>query len=182
VVRRADATKRAKRRVLLVPLLRAVAVTVIVFTLYFTLPFDKASEFNSAAALFIGLVAVAALLAWQTRAIVHDPHPRARAFEALTTSFPIAVLVFATTYFLMGQADPENFTQPLSRVDALYFTVVTFATVGFGDITPVAELARITVTIQIVVDLILVGLVVRVFIQSVQRGLARRDETDSADE
>ena len=82
----------------------------------------------------------------------------------------------------MGQADPENFTQPLSRVDALYFTVVTFATVGFGDITPVAELARITVTIQIVVDLILVGLVVRVFIQSVQRGLARRDETDSADE
>ena len=62
-------------------------------------------------------------------------------------------------------------------MDALYFTVVTFATVSFGDITPVAELARITVTIQIVVDLILVGLVVRVFIQSVQRGLARRDET-----
>ena len=182
MVTRGDATARANRRMLLVPLLRAVAVTVIVFTLYFTLPFDKASEFNSAAALFIGLIAVATLLAWQARAITHDPHPRARAFEALTTSFPIAVLVFATTYFLMGQADPANFTQSLSRVDALYFTVVPFATVGFGDITPVSELARLTVTIQIIVDLILVGLVVRVFVQSVQRGLARRDETDSADE
>lgn len=181
MVTRVDDT-RGRRRMLLVPVLRAVAVTVIVFTLYFTLPFDKASHFNTALALLIGLAAVAALLTWQARAIARDPHPRARAFEALTTSFPIAILVFATTYFLMGQADPENFSQPVTRVDTLYFTVVTFATVGFGDITPVSELARLTVTIQIIVDLILVGLVVRVFVQSVQRGLARRDEADSAPE
>jgi voltage-gated potassium channel Kch len=83
----------------------------------------------------------------------------------------------------MGQADAANFTQPLTRVDALYFTVVTFATVGFGDVTPRSELARLTVTVQIVFDLILVGLVVRVFVQSVQRGLARRDDaSESADE
>ncbi len=177
------AGRRSRRRMLLVPLVRAVAVTVIVFTLYFTLPFDKASQFNSVVALLIGLAAVAALLTWQARAITRDPHPRARAFEALATSFPIAILVFATTYFLMGQADPANFTQPITRIDALYFTVVTFATVGFGDVTPVSEIARLAVTVQIVVDLILVGLVVRVFIQSVQRGLARRDDdSQSADE
>lgn len=176
------AGRRGRRRILLVAVVRAVAVTVIIFTLYFTLPFDKASTFNTAVALLVGLVAVGALLTWQARAIARDPHPRARAFEALTTSFPIAILVFATTYFLMGQADAASFTQPLTRVDALYFTVVTFATVGFGDVTPVSELARLTVTVQIVVDLILVGLVVRVFVQSVQQGLARRDDSESADE
>ena len=81
----------------------------------------------------------------------------------------------------MGQVDPANFTQDLSRVDALYFTVTTFATVGFGDIAPVSEEARIITTVQIVIDLILVGLVVRVFLGSVRAGLARRDDGSDQD-
>jgi voltage-gated potassium channel len=169
------------RRRLLVSLLRAVVVAVLSFTLYFTLPFDKASAFNTGVALLIGLVLVTILLAWQARQIAHDPHPRARAVEALVTSFPIAVLVFATTYFLMSEGSPESFNQPLSRVDSLYFTVSTFATVGFGDVAAVTEAARIIVTIQIVVDLILVGLVVRVFLSSVQSGLERQASAESAE-
>ena len=35
-------------------------------------------------------------------------------------------------------------------MDALYFTTVTFATVGFGDITPVSQLARGVVTVQMI--------------------------------
>jgi voltage-gated potassium channel len=51
-----------------------------------------------------------------------------------------------------------------------------FATVGFGDITPVTELARILTTVQMVGDLVLIGLVLRVFLTAVERGRRRAAE------
>ena len=45
-------------------------------------------------------------------------------------------MVFASTYFVMERVSAANFTQPLTRTGALYFTVTVFSTVGFGDITP----------------------------------------------
>ena len=49
---------------------------------------------------------------------------------------PLFLLLFASTYFLMERASAASFTQPLTRTDALYFTVTVFSTVGFGDISP----------------------------------------------
>ncbi len=96
--------------------------------------------------------------------------------EGLATTFPLVVLLFATTYFVMDQYQAHSFTQGMTRVDSLYFTVTTFATVGYGDITPVTESARLTVILQMVVDLVLIGLVARAFVNSVRTGLARRDD------
>ena len=53
------------------------------------------------------------------------------------------------------------FTEPLSRTDGLYFTVTTFATVGYGDIAPRTELTRSLVTIQMLVGLIAVGVIAK---------------------
>jgi hypothetical protein len=169
-----------RRRALLLPILRTIGVTVVVFVLYFTLPFDKKSSFNTALALLIGLVLVAVLLAWQARAITRAPYPRLRAVEALLTSFPIVVLLFSTIYFLMDEGSPRAFSQAMTRLDSLYFTVTVFATVGFGDITAVSEPARGVTTVQMIVDIVLLGLVVRVFLQSVRTGLARRDADPEA--
>lgn len=174
-------TRRARRRAVLSSMLRSVIVTVVVFVLYFSLPFDEKSAFNTGLALFIGLVAVAAVLIWQARSIAHSPIPLVRAVEGLITSFPMVVLLFATTYFVMEQYQKGSFTQEMTRVDSLYFTVTTFATVGFGDITPVSEGARMVVTLQMVIDLILIGLVARAFVNSVRTGLARRDATSDED-
>jgi len=44
----------------------------------------------------------------------------------------------------------------------VYFAVVVLSTVGFADIIPVSELARIMVTAQIVLQITLLVLVVRV--------------------
>jgi hypothetical protein len=75
----------------------------------------------------------------------------------------------------MNEYEPNSFTQPMTRIDSIYFTVTTFATVGYGDIAPVTENARLTATLQMVVDLVLIGLVARAFAMSVRTGLARRD-------
>ena len=166
--------RKARRRIALVSLLRSVVVTLVVFVLYFTLPFDRAHVFNTAAALLIGLAAVSVLIVWQAWAISRSPIPVLRAVEGLATSFPLVVLLFATAYFVMEQYQAHSFTQPMSRVDALYFTVTTLATVGYGDITPVAESARVTVMLQMVVDIVLIGLVARSFVASARTGLARR--------
>jgi hypothetical protein len=170
-----------RRRAVLRSILRSVAVTMVVFVLYFTLPFDEKSPFNTGIALFIGLVAVAGLIAWQAVSIAHSPFPLVRAVEGLITSFPLVILLFATTYFVMDDYQVNSFTQPMTRIDSLYFTVTTFATVGFGDITPVAESARMVVTLQMVIDLVLIGLVARAFVNSVRTGLARRDSASEED-
>jgi hypothetical protein len=53
------------------------------------------------------------------------------------------------------------FTERLDHTRALYFTITVFSTVGFGDITPRADLARIIVSIQMLLDLVILGSVVR---------------------
>ena len=64
----------------------------------------------------------------------------------------------------------------MTRTDALYFTVTVFATVGFGDIAANTEAARLVVTGQMIADLIIIGLGVRVIVGAVRRSRQRRPE------
>ena len=83
--------------------------------------------------------------------------------------------MFASTYVLLSRSDPATFTEPLSRSDALYFTVTIFATVGFGDISAQTETARLVVTTQMLLDLVVLGLGIQVILGAVKRGKADRD-------
>ena len=47
---------------------------------------------------------------------------------------------------------------------------LVFATVGFGDITATSQTGRLLVTAQMILDLIVLGLGIRVFLGAVQRG------------
>ena len=79
-----------------------------------------------------------------------------RAIETLAVAIPLFLLVFASTYLMMANAQAQAFTEPPSKTNALYFTV--FATVGFGDITPKTEAARVATMVQMIADLVAVGL------------------------
>ncbi|MFJ5776245.1 potassium channel family protein [Streptomyces sp. NPDC093094] len=68
--------------------------------------------------------------------------------------------------------------EPLSHSDALYFTVTVFSTVGFGDITAKTEAARLVVTAQMLADLVIPGLAVKVVVGAVRRGRQRRDDAN----
>ena len=86
-------------------------------------------------------------------------------------------MLFASTYFLMERASAANFTQPLTRTDALYFAVTVFSTVGFGDITAKSETARVVLIVQMLADLALLGAGLRVLLGAVQRSRERRPDT-----
>ncbi len=157
-------------------LLRSLLVAAAVVVVYFLLPMSSALTASSAAVLVTGVGFVVLLLVMEVRAIKVSPYPRVKAFEALAVTLPMFLVVFATTYFLMGQADAGAWSEPLSRLDALYFTLTVFATVGFGDITAVSEPARAVVTGQMAGNLVLIGVVTRVIVRAVEQGIARRAE------
>jgi voltage-gated potassium channel len=148
---------------------------VFVIVCYFVLPLSSAFTSTTVVLLGAGLVAVSALLAWHLRSIMRSPYPRVRAVAALATTVPLFLVVFATAYFVMSRTLHGNFSERLSRLDSAYYTVTVFATVGFGDITPLTSAARAVTTLQMVGDVILVGLVAQVIVGAVRQGVRRQE-------
>jgi ion channel len=146
---------------------RSLVTTVVLVVLYYVLPLNHVK--NVPATLAVGLVILAAITALQLRVISGSAHPALQAIEALATTLPLFLLLFASAYFIMAGASPANFsTHSLTRTDALYFTVTVFSTVGFGDISAASQSARLVVTVQMLLDLLALGLVVRAFVSAVQ--------------
>ncbi|MFL6132517.1 MAG: potassium channel family protein [Nocardioidaceae bacterium] len=162
-------------------LLSSAIVSTAIVVGYFVLPLSSAITTATAFVLAGGLCTVALLLAWHLRSILRSPYPRVRAVAALATTVPIFLVVFATTYFVMSRTDSAQFSEPLSRLDSAYYTVTIFATVGFGDITPVTSAARATTMLQMIGDVILVGLVAQVIVGAMRQGIRRKEAEGSTD-
>ena len=142
---------------------------------YYLLPLDNVAGISLAISLAVGLLALTAGVAYQVRAIIRHPHSAVRAIEALAITVPVFLLLFAATYFMMEQSNPDHFNvDSLTRTDSLYFTVTVFATVGFGDITATSQAARVVVIAQMILNLLVVGLVVKVFLGAVEIGRGLR--------
>jgi len=164
----------ASRRLVVRGLLRASLTATVLVVLYFTLPITGSLDGSAALLLVAGLLGFAGVITWQVRAVLRSQYPGLRAIEALAFAIPLFLLVFAAAYLRMADADAGAFSEPLSRTDALYFTITVFSTVGFGDITPKTDLARVATMVQMLGDLLVVGLVLRVMLGAVKAGLQRR--------
>ena len=154
--------------------LRASLTSTVLVVLYYRLPFTAVVDASTFLLLAAGLLVFAAVITWQTRSILRSEYPALRAIEALAAAIPLFLLVFAATYLKLAAAQPSAFSEPLSRTDALYFTITVFSTVGFGDITPVATPARVIAMVQMLGDLVVVGLVLQVMLGAVKEGRQRR--------
>jgi hypothetical protein len=168
-----DLGARQHRRLIAAGLLRASLTTAVLVALYFAMPLDEPLEMSAAGRLIVSLIVFAGVVTWQIRLILRSRYPGIRAAEALAFSASLFLLIFASTYFLMAD-NSANFSQAMTRIDALYFTVTTFATVGYGDITATSQLARSIVTIQMILDLLILGLGVRALVGVVRLGKERQ--------
>jgi len=160
-------------------LLRALGSTVGLVAIYYLLPLDRTSIPVAVGMLAVGLLALAGLVAFQVRSILRATFPALRAVGALATSVPLFLLLFAGTYYVIGGISEANFSEPLTRTDALYFTVTVFATVGFGDIVATTEGARVVVMGQMVAGIVIIGLGARIIVDAVKRGQQRQPEPAS---
>jgi voltage-gated potassium channel len=164
----------APRRRVALALLRASLTATVLVVLYYTVPVSGAMDASAVALLLGGLLLFAVVITWQIRAILESSYPALRAVEALAFAIPLFLLLFALVYFKMADLQAQAFSEPLNRTGALYFTITVFSTVGFGDITPVATSARVTTMVQMLGDLVVVGLVLRVMLGAVKEGRERR--------
>ncbi len=148
--------------------LRVAGSVAALVALYYLLPLNSSSTPAAVAMLLGGLAAFVALVALQVRLITRSRFPVLRAAEALATSIPFFLLLFASTYVVLAALSARNFGRHLSHTDGLYFSVTVFSTVGFGDIAAKTQTARLVVTGQMITDLIILGLAIKVIIGAVR--------------
>ena len=166
-----------RRREIWLGMLRALATTTALVALYYLVPLDRlASNVPLVVTLVAGLVILVAVASWQLRVVLRARYPGVRAAIALAATVPLFLLLFASAYYVSSRGTPGSFSSHLTRTDALYFTVTTFTTVGFGDITATSQTTRLVVTVQMILDLLALGLGIRVFIGAVKR--ARESQSD----
>jgi voltage-gated potassium channel len=172
-----DQETATRRRLVVLALARALASTAALVAVYYVLPLDSLSRVPLAITFLGALVILTAVTAWQVRSVLVSPNPAVRAIEGVATSAPLFLLLFAAGYYAMAHSRPDSFNvHDFTRTDSLYFTVTVFSTVGFGDITATSQVARIVVTLQMVLDLIVLGLGVRVFVGAVRLGRKRKGQ------
>lgn len=165
---------RERRRVLARSGLRILGIALGMLLLYAVVPVPGTSGAAALLGMIAGLVLFLVLVGWQLHTIVRAEHPVLRAAEVVVFALPMLVVIFAFTFLTISRADPQSFSEPLGRVDALYFTVSTLATVGFGDITPTSPGARLVVTFQMLFDLALLAGLVRLVVLATRTGLRRQ--------
>ncbi|MFF9643754.1 potassium channel family protein [Kitasatospora aureofaciens] len=85
----------------------------------------------------------------------------------------VAMTIFSASYYAMGR-HKADFAGLETRLDALYFTVVTMSTVGYGDITPVSQTARLVVVLQIGYNFVFLAAAAGTASRAVRSGIERR--------
>ncbi|WP_075827844.1 potassium channel family protein [Cellulosimicrobium sp. CUA-896] len=148
------------------------ASTVACLTVYYgvPLPHDGSPPGAQVAVFAVGLVLLCAVLTVQVRRQVrawHEPSVRVQSVVGLL--LPL-ITFFAAVYYVMA----DQFVGIATRTDALYFAVVTLGTVGYGDVHPTGDAAKIVTMVQIVLDLLVVGVLVSVATGRVRARAERR--------
>jgi hypothetical protein len=88
----------------------------------------------------VGLLAAAAALRFAMSATKID----AEHLYASLSAYLLAGIYFGLLYWVLEQMIPGIFTSPthFSQTSAIYFSFVTLATLGYGDIVPRGDIAR----------------------------------------
>ncbi|MFF2651141.1 potassium channel family protein [Streptomyces sp. NPDC058045] len=152
--------------------------------LHFLLPehlFGPEHPVLSWTAFSVALAVIATLLLLQVRDIqLGRVRSMKRPGIVIVALMSLTLLTFSTAYSAMAR-EPGQFDGLRTRLDALYFTLVTLATVGYGDVTASGQAARLVTMLQIVYDLVILTAAATAlshYLRSQLRSRAGRDGTD----
>lgn len=167
--RLSDLTGAERRRAVALAIVKVIAVWVALFGAYYLAPVTLLGARHALLFLIGASGAFVLLVIWQVHRIGKAKLPTVQAVQALGLLIPFFLVLFASFYLSLGTVAPGNFSQLLDHTASLYFTVTVFATVGFGDIVPVTALARLVTAVQMMLDLVVLGAVVRIVLFAARR-------------
>jgi voltage-gated potassium channel len=163
-------------RVASVALLRATLSVAAMVAAYFLVPTRAGGTGSDWPWVLLAVSVFGVIVGIQVPAIVKAEHPVLRALESLAILLPAYLLIFARIYLSTSLTHASAFSQPLTAASALYFTVSVFASVGFGDIVAHTDSVRLLVTVQMLLNLVVFGVVIRLVVSAARRGIARRGD------
>ena len=148
---------------------RGTATFVAVLVLYFAVPLEATP---SPARLVVGLVLTLSALGWVAMIITREARKElsgaAQGLRGrhLALLLELALVLFALTYYLLAIHGTDQMVGIGTRLDALYFTASTMATVGYGDVHPVGQVARGVATAHLVFDVVVLALAARLAVRA----------------
>jgi len=152
---------------------RSIAISVSLITVmvaaYYLLPWNGHGARALLFRMGFGLVLLVVATILSIKNVLRSQYPILRAFEALGLVVGFAVVSFASLYVFISSRSVTSFSEVLGKTDGLYFSLTTATTIGYGDITAQTEGARIVVMIQMVVNVVVVGVAARAIIAAARR-------------
>ncbi|MEV6108982.1 potassium channel family protein [Streptomyces sp. NPDC051940] len=142
---------------------------------YFFLPlhwFGPERPVLSWGAFAMVLALIAVLLLKEIRDVLVDRRDT-RPAVVIPLLMAATVLTFAASYVELARHKGE-FEGLNTRVDAIYFTVVTLATVGYGDIVPRGQAGKLVVLLQILYTFVFLTAGATALTQRVRRRVGER--------
>ena len=166
-----------KRKALVRSLTRGTVGVTALLLAYGYLPL--AAETNAALVVRIlaaGIIMVV-FVVYEIRMISRAEFPQLRAADALLVGVTLITVVFASIYLSMSKASPPSFNEALDRTGAMYLTMTTLTTIGYGDVVARTNAARVAVMIQMVFNVAFIGLAVKWISFTARRRLLGSDRS-----
>jgi len=108
--------------------------------------------------LALGTLLLLQVITHLLRFIVTAPRVDVEVLAAGVATYLVIGLVWAMLYLLVGFADPKAYQLSTGKVldgfNAVYFSFVTLTTIGYGDISPVAPIARMLAILEAVMGVL----------------------------
>jgi len=109
---------------------------------------------------FVVIVGSIPLTVKRIKGVSTSHTPYLEAGLAILMMVAMVTIGFAAVYAALSRRG-EEFAALHTKLDAVYFTVTTLATVGYGDIAPTGQLARAVAILQMIVDILVIGVAAR---------------------
>lgn len=154
-----------------------VLLPVAILVFYFIVP---AGEHDAPLGELLGVIVGAASILLVARVIFTELSRDEKRLKPihLLIAFELVLVTFSLGYYLLSQSDPAQFIGLTTRLDALYFSMTTMATVGYGDVHAAGQAARLLVTIQLAFNLVFIAALFGLLQDQVRRRANRQLPVD----
>ncbi|MET9211925.1 MULTISPECIES: potassium channel family protein [unclassified Nocardia] len=167
--------------------LRNAAAAVFALLLYYSVPVGFFFDLNAwpgrvmgVCTFIAGIIGLGWLVWRRVEHFLNAPTSAGGRVDGVLLVVCIVCVVFSLYYFRLQQLQPGQFQGLTTRTDALYYTMVTLGTIGYGDVHAVGQAARIATMVQIVFDLVVLGTLISIATNSVNTRIAAADRAAAA--
>lgn len=164
-------------------LLRLAAMTAALVVLYYAVPVSSLQEPSSYAVRIVLMLLCLGAVTWLVLRHIRtllDSGQDGRV-DGLVAAVVIALLAFALAYYALETHRSGQVVGLSTRLDALYYTVTTLTTTGYGDIHAEGQTARGIVLVQLIFDVVVIAASAAVVSGRIRAGLRERHATARAD-